>query len=188
MTEKCTAAATVVESSRWRRTCGIPLMLVYRFAFAFALALAGCNTVPDFSTYRGQASELVTRNAPAFARLTKRLDTLRQRAADLGDGMPGTAEARELVARAELAANALRDAIAGLPNKIGSAMKTRKSQQVEKTLVVAKAELERGMIALRADLDAAAAELALVESNTITINIPLPLPTPAPPAPAPRAP
>lgn len=173
MTDKCTAAAAV-EKSRLR----------WRLIAAATLALAsGCSKVADFSTYREQASELVSHNAPAFERLTRRLNALRQRAADLGEGAPGVAEARELVARSELAANALRDAIAGLPNKIGSAIKTGKPQQVEKTLGVATAELERGLIALRADLDTAAAELAVVESNVRTIVIPLPAPVAAERAP-----
>jgi hypothetical protein len=164
MTSKGTAAAVVVEADRrWRVHLRGSLMLASALALALASA-SGCREVADFSTYRDQAAELVSHHAPAFDQLTRRLAELRQRAASLPE-VPGAAEARELVARSELAADGLRDSLAGLASKVGSAIKTARPERVEKTLAVATSELRRGLTALRADLDAAAAELALVESR-----------------------
>jgi len=173
MTRKGRAAAFVVETEPRlpvRRRASLQrigaMSMSMSLAVAVVLASAGCRKVADFSTYREQAAELVSRNAPAFDQLTRRLTGLRQRAAALGE-VPGAAEARELVARSELAASGLRDSIGGLASKVGSAIKTAKPEQVEKTLAAATTELRRGLTALRADLDAAAAELALVESRVV---------------------
>lgn len=138
--------------------------LALGWAILVAAALASCRRVPDLTVYRDQARELVRQRGAELVQLDKRLDGLRRRAAALSDGVPGAAQGRELVARCERSAGELRAAVAGLVGKVGSAIKTAEPARVERTLSTAAAQIERGVLGLRAELDAAASELARAEA------------------------
>jgi hypothetical protein len=146
-------------SSRNRSLLGLaPLLLVISVAL-----LAGCRKAPSFEPYRRDAAAFAVESKPRYERLAEKLPPLVRRAGKVDATSPEAAALHKQVARARQTASFLAAAIEGLPGKIESAIKTGKPDEVALTLNLARAEIEMRLTALRLELAASAADLALVE-------------------------
>ncbi len=162
-------------------------------ALLAAALLISCQQAPDFGPYLRQASELIEGNTPRLDRLTRRLPELRARAAALADQGKRQGQAAQtatqaaidqLLAATQRDAEMLRQLIENVPAKIGSAMKTGKAAEVQRTLALTRADIERRLTALRSSLDETSSEVMRAEAEAGDPRQRLPTPT-APTAPAP---
>lgn len=127
------------------------------------VAVAGCKKDLDLGKYTAQVTELVGKFTPQLQELSGKLPELMKRAGDLPDSVPGATKLKELLANNQDAAAKLQGLLAGLTDKVGSAAKTGKAEEIKKVLDTSKQELESGVTSLRTNVDAASAELVKVE-------------------------
>lgn len=127
------------------------------------VAIAGCKKDLDLGKYTAQVTELVGKFAPQLQELSGKLPDLLKRAGDIPDSVPGAAKLKSLLANNQDIATKLQGLLAGLTEKVGSAAKTGKSDEIKKVLETSKQELESGVTTLRTNMDAASAELVKVE-------------------------
>jgi hypothetical protein len=143
-----------------------PLLRFAPLPVLLSLALlAGCRRAPSFEPYRRDAAAFAAESRPRYERLAAQLPALVQRAAKVHAASPDAAALQQKVARARQTATFLAAAIDGLPGKIESAIKTGKPDEVAVTLHVARTEIGTRLSALRLELEATSADLALVERH-----------------------
>lgn len=136
---------------------------------------AGCRKPPDFEPYRREAVAFTDEAAPRYARIQARLPALTQRAEGLAGHAavyPEGSTIQDQVARNRQSAAFLNAAIEGLPAKIESAIKTGKPDEVERTLALARNEIDMSLSALRTALDATASDLARLERLAASGELP----------------
>jgi outer membrane protein OmpA-like peptidoglycan-associated protein len=128
-----------------------------------AVAVVSCKKALDFTKYSEQAAALAQKYAPQLQELSGKLPDLLKRAGDIPDAVPGAAALKGLLAKNQDAATQLQGLITGLTDKVGSAVKTGKPEEVQKTIDTETAKIDSGITALKTDMDAATADLAKVE-------------------------
>ena len=135
------------------------------FASVFALMVGGgCKKEIDFGKYTAQATALAQKYAPQLQELSGKLPELLKRAGDIPDSVPGASALKDLLAKNQDAASKLQGMLAGLTDKVGSAAKTGKAEEVKKILDTSSQELDSGVTALRTGIDAASSDLVKVEA------------------------
>lgn len=127
------------------------------------VAFAGCKKDLDLGKYTAQVTALVGKFTPQLQELSGKLPDLLKRAGEIPDSVPGAAKLKELLANNQDVATKLQGLLAGLTEKVGSAAKTGKADEIKKVLETSKQELESGVTTLRTNVDAASAELVKVE-------------------------
>ena len=133
-------------------------------ALIFTLVLGNaCKKEFDLGKYTAQATALVQKYTPQLTELSGKLPDLLKRAGDIPDSVPGAAALKDLLAKNQDAAGKLQGLMAGLADKVGSAAKTGKADEVKKILDTSTEELDSGITSLRTGVDAAASELVKVE-------------------------
>ncbi len=157
------------------------LSAVFSLASIFlGLLGAGCRKPPDFEPYRREAVAFSEEAAPRYARLQVRLPAIVKRAEALAGHAavyPEGSTIQEQVARNRQSAVFLSAAIEGLPAKIESAIKTGKPDEVERTLAIARNEIDTALSSLRTTLDATASDLSRLERLAASGELPSPSPS-----------
>lgn len=143
---------------------------------------AGCKDKLDTAKYTTQAASLAQKYTPQLQELSAKLPELAKRAGDIPDSVPGASALKGLLAKNQGVVTQLQGVIAGLTAKVAEQAKAGKPDEVKKLLDTTTAELDTGIAAAQADVNAATAELAKVEEAAKAAP-----PAPADPA-APAAP
>lgn len=144
----------------------VPASKLARVMLALVVALvlgAACNKELDLGTFTAQATSLVQKYTPEIKQLSARIPELVKRAGDIPDSVPGAAALKGALAKNQDVAAKLQGAITSLVEKVGSASKTGKADEVKKVIDTSTQEIDTGLTVLRTNLDAAASDLSRVE-------------------------
>ncbi len=160
-----------------------------------ALAVAGCEKSTDLGHMQEETLSLVKLHATEVEVLQRRADALMARGRNLGGDAPGIADAGRLLSEARAGLDQLRAQLTAAPSQLGNAAKSNDVEEVQRASDEMIEKLDKGEIAVKANLAAVDGWLMNAENHTLTATAPPPPvqtppvdETPAPPpTPAPGA-
>ena len=154
-----------------------------------ALAAAGCEKSTDLGRMQEETLSVVKLHATEIEVLQRRADALMARGRNLGSDAPGIADAGRVLSEARAGLDQLRAQLAAAPSQLGNAAKSADVEEVLRSSDELIEKLDKGEIAVKANLAAVDGWLMNAENHTMTAAPPPPRPpvdeTPVtPPTPA----
>lgn len=157
-----------------------------------ALAVTGCQKSPDLGRMQDETLAIVKMHGAEVEILQRRSEALMARGRNVSDA-PGVAEAGRVLSEANTDLKNLRAQLAAAPATLGDAVKKGTVDEVQRASDEVIEKLDRGQIAVKANLAAVEGWVVNAENRTLAMVPPPPAPPPVdetpapPPTPAPGA-